>query len=831
MKKQAEILEKTKSEQNVEFILNQKKKLNNFCKPFAPSENNRDLIFSNDLDGNVLFMNQELLNTIGPIKKQLAVRNTSDLPFEYKIDKIISLVNDSHSGSRSFLYRTFLSANNKNAYTIEFNIIPLKSKADRFEILNIGRIIQQDNSSPAIRDMDNLLKEKINLMLSEIYSRSVMEKFHLIAENLSDNVWIIDAHSLSFNYVSPATLELLGYSFDEIRQMTIRDIMNESCYKSIIDKIRKSLSIEKKEKSDIKKVRNIEVEIFDKNHNHKWMQVRASLARDENGHIREILGIALDITGSKKTEKEYQNSIEKFRLLAENTSDNIWIMDILQKKISYCSHGIEKITGFSSEEILYKDFSRIFTPDSFRILKQHINDFYDKDKNIYQKIINGITIELEMWHKTKGSVWTEVCATGKEENDGNITEILGITRDISERKKAEEELKRAKNIAEESEKLKTAFLANMSHEIRTPMNAIIGYAALMSEDNPNSEHKEYLENINNNGKLLLSIIENILNLSKLEAGQFTIEHIPFCIKTLFHEIYSDTLLLLENKKDRIEFSYDIPDKISNWIYGDPTRMQMIFNNLLSNAIKFTEKGHIKFVVELCKNNRLHFYVKDSGTGIPAEKQEVIFNSFRQADACTTRQYGGTGLGLTITKRLITLMGSEINIKSKTGENHGSTFYFSLPYEIAEKENETEKPLPGEDESPAKKYRILLVEDNIINQKLTLKILEKFGYMVETASNGHEAIRKYESDSSINLILMDMQMPVIDGFEATKRIRFLENNHKHTPRTPIIALTAAAMRGDRENCIKAGCDHYIAKPFNYQELNRCIQKYLNPSFDS
>jgi len=389
-----------------------------------------------------------------------------------------------------------------------------------------------------------------------------------------------------------------------------------------------------------------------------------------------------------------------------------------------------------------------------------------------------------------------------------------------ERKKVEEEMRNARSKAEESDKAKSEFLANMSHEIRTPMNAIIGYVDLMLLDNVSMEHRGYLETLKDSGKLLLNLINDILDVSKIEAGQLVVENEAFSLKELFDAKESEVAAMISKSGAKIQLKKVYPTNIAAQIYSDNTRLQQILNNLLGNALKFTQEGTVEFGVSLKNNNMLEFYVKDSGIGVEEKDHAKIFEMFGQADASSTRSHGGSGLGLTISKKLVELMGGKIWVESEKGQ--GSVFYFTLPYNPVTVLTEGNKA--EEQPSEVEKDCLLLVEDNIVNQRLTKLILEKSGYKVLTANNGQIAVDMYQSHKEIKLILMDVQMPVLDGLLATQAIRDYEGMNG-LYRTPVIALTAHAMKGDKEKCLEAGCDNYLSKPIMMEVLVATIRKYI------
>jgi CheY-like chemotaxis protein len=386
-----------------------------------------------------------------------------------------------------------------------------------------------------------------------------------------------------------------------------------------------------------------------------------------------------------------------------------------------------------------------------------------------------------------------------------------------ERKKVEEEMERSRIKAEESDRAKSDFLANMSHEIRTPLNAIIGYVDLILEDDISEEHKEYLGTVKESGHLLQHVIDDILDLSKIEAGQLVIDKINYPVKTIFDYIEDTARSLLMQKKSEVKLVRQIDSAIPEYIITDPIRLQQIMYNLVSNAIKFTENGKIEFGVKLYNERTLDFYVKDTGVGIPRGKHGAIFEKFGQADASVTRKYGGSGLGLTISKKLAELMGGTISLQSS--ETSGSLFSFTHPL-IYETKKEAGKNSLVTKKNIEREQTALLVEDNLINLRLTQKVLEKKGIKVFTAKNGELALELFKKEQGIDFVIMDLQMPVMDGLTAIRLMREFEKE-KELRSKPAIALTAHAMKGDMESCLEAGFNSYISKPFSIDVLLRTI----------
>ncbi len=406
---------------------------------------------------------------------------------------------------------------------------------------------------------------------------------------------------------------------------------------------------------------------------------------------------------------------------------------------------------------------------------------------------------------------------------GNEKILAIYCYDITIYKISEKQLQITKDAAEVANRAKSEFLANISHELRTPMNGIIGLSQLLVDTAKEEEQKELASAVTNSSRNLLILLNDILDLSKIEAGELTLERIPYDIRHTVHQAV-DLLKPVASRKGVILDSVTSP-MIPERIMGDPARLQQIINNLLSNAIKFTEEGYVRIDINSNRNENdepeIHIYVEDTGIGIPEDKREVIFQKFTQADVSTTRKYGGTGLGLAICKELVEEMGGTIGVDSVVGK--GTTFYVKIPVEVAKSTN-NDKTARKESKRVSLNMdaNLLVVDDHPVNLLFMRKVLKKMGFNnADEASSGREAIEMAKK-KNYDLIFMDCQMPDVDGFEASRIIREAE---EHIGDVKIIAVTADAMKGARENCLDSGMNDYISKPVDVEKLQDVLSIWL------
>jgi len=547
-----------------------------------------------------------------------------------------------------------------------------------------------------------------------------------------------------------------------------------------------------------------------------------AMMRDGDGQFRGVVCIAQDITESKRLQAER----ERFNCVIEKSLNEIYIFDSQTFHFVDVNYGARKNLGYSMAEL------REMTPGSLKP-GFSMESFAELVAPLRARTVEKIQFDTVHRRKDGSQYPVEVHL---QLTDGDSPMFVAIILDISERRAAETLLVEAKAAAESSNTAKTEFLANMSHEIRTPMTAILGFAENLREgDLSDSEESYAIETIHKNGEYLLSIINDILDLSKVEAGRMTVEQIRCKTCPIIAEVMS--LMRVRADAEALAFHVEYIGAIPDTIQSDPTRLRQILINLIGNAIKFTETGEVRLVTRLVDDRHapyLQFDVIDTGRGMTQEQVAMLFQPFMQADTSTTRKFGGTGLGLTISKRFAELLGGDITVAA-TEKGVGTTFRATVRTGPLDGVRMLDDPMSATVVEAAADpvaqatlvdlggCRILLAEDNPTNQVLIAGILKKSGAAVTTAKDGRlaldAAMAAHDEGKPFDVILMDMQMPVMDGYEATQQLR--RNGYSG----PIIALTAHAMVSDREKCLKAGCDDYATKPIARKKLIETIQEQL------
>ncbi len=616
-------------------------------------------------------------------------------------------------------------------------------------------------------------------------------KYRYMFSNSPQPMWIFDVETLAFLEVNAAAVRHYGYSVEEFLSMTNKNIHPEEEITSLLNDIKLA------EKND--------------NYRGEWKH------RKKNGEIIfvEITSFSVDYNGREArhvvvndiTERHLAERQIKLLNRAIEQSPVSVVITNPAGEIQYVNPKFTELTGYSYEEVFGKN------PN---ILKsgEYSPEFYQK---LWKTILSGQLWRGEIHNKKKSDelYWeSEVIAPIINQN-GEIINFVAIKEDISEKKKMIAELVEAKEHAEESDRLKTAFLHNISHEIRTPLNAIIGFSDLLNEVQTTLADREYFSHIiSQNGFKLAEIINDIVNIATFEAGQEKLNLGLADVNQLMDDIYKKFKTKVQSKNLMFNQISTINDSEA-CIITDETKLMQILSNFLSNAVKFTEKGKIEIGCAR-QDSFLQFYVSDTGVGISKQYHQFIFEKFKQVEHKNSKFYSGNGLGLTIAKAYAEMMGGNIRVESEPGK--GSVFFLAIPFHPASRaEDQKNDDFISENDTTNQK-NILIVDDEVSNT-MYLEVLLKKKYNIIKASNGSEAIEMCKDHPEINLVLMDIKMPVTDGYEATKQIKIFR------PALPIIAQTAYALAGDENKALAAGCDAYIAKPIKKDLLLEKIHSVL------
>jgi PAS domain S-box-containing protein len=574
------------------------------------------------------------------------------------------------------------------------------------------------------------------------------------------------------------------------------------------------------------------------------VEIHEQLLRNAGSRVVGMRLAAIDMTEGKKSEDQAYEAATELRALFQTVPD-------LFLRVDRNGNVLDSTGGQSSDQFL--------SPDKFRSknLKDllpagamdQVQDAQEKARKTKAPQIVEFNVETragQLVYETRllpldweHSIATVRNITARKNDEKRLQEYA------QELERKNEELETALVTARDATQLKSRFLANMSHEIRTPMNGVLGMTDFLLGTDLTAEQQEYAGSIKKSADALLALINDILDLSRIEAGKLRLDHLPFSLPSTVEE--SSSIFALQARAKGLDFatatSSDLPEMVS----GDAGRVRQVLTNLIGNAVKFTDSGRIDVEVQLLRSTKdgivARFTVSDTGIGVPPDQQSRLFESFTQGDGSSTRKYGGTGLGLSISKQLVELMGGQLGVESQPGQ--GSRFWFTAnfgkaPVTVAAPAPPAppKRPVPTAPAPPPapkvpiptvpeklngghRKLRVLLAEDNEINQRIALRLLEKLGVGADAVDNGRAAVEAL-SQRSYDLILMDCQMPEMDGFEATAMIRNRERGKTHTP---ICALTANAMEGDREKCLAAGMDDYISKPVGLEKLREALERLV------
>ncbi|MEN8119139.1 MAG: ATP-binding protein [Bacteroidota bacterium] len=643
--------------------------------------------------------------------------------------------------------------------------------------------------------------------ISDFEKKSILksseEKFRRYFEDNMAIMLFVDPITKNIINVNSAAIKFYGYTREEFLKMRIYDV-NTVPYEEIDRKMKVAI---------MQKANHLYFEHKLANGEIRDVEMYASPFLFKDGKMMSV--IVHDVTEQKKAENALKSSKIKHQeisklleTLFDSIPDIIGIQDNKHNVIRYNKAGYDYLNLTYQQVVGKKCYKLIGCDTPCKVCATTL--VYNTKK----------ASKVERYDE-KLNTWLEIRAYPIFDENGEVFQVIEHLRDITDRKRFIDDLKNAKEKAEESDKLKSSFLANMSHEIRTPMNAILGFAELLNHDTlALDDKKEYVEIIRNSGIHLLDIINDIIDISKIDAKQLDIVETDFDLNILLLEIYQFFQSLIIEKGDKqvpLILHIDKPE-VEKSISTDKSRLRQVLINLVGNAIKFTEKGSIELSYEIKNSDTILFSVKDSGIGMTPDELKYVFDRFRQGDETYNRVFGGTGLGLSISKEFVELLGGRIWAESVKGE--GSVFYFTLPFKSAVRtqSNVTEKVEKDKSEK-LEGITILIVEDEEYSLLILEELLKQSGVIILTANDGLQAIQSCIDNPEINLVLMDIQLPRLDGLEATRRIK------KIKPDLPIIAQTANVLHEDKQRALSAGCNDYLSKPIDSKKLSKMVYKYL------
>lgn len=628
-----------------------------------------------------------------------------------------------------------------------------------------------------------------------------LNQLSTVASKINNGVVISNAKS-EVIWVNNAFTKITGFTLEDLTDKKLGDvIVGAETNKELVEKARLETTN--------KKSFAVELLAYRKDGQQIWLSIHNSIILDNNGDIESLIEIIIDITKRKESEQR----LELLSLVASKTNNGVSICD-KEGNVTWINEALENILGYTNKEVFSKKIGDLVKGK-------------DTDLSILEtareKALKGhpYNIELKVYRKNRTEVWLSIANTPLHDKSKNLYYQIEIISDVTERKQAEMQLLASKEEALQLSKAKEMFVSVMSHEIRTPLNAVIGLSNILHDDEKLEAQIQPINLLKFSADNLLNLINDILDFSKIEVGKMELENKRLSIRDLITDIV-DSFVFKIKEKD-LKLVYQINDNIPPLVRGDKTRLYQILVNLINNAIKFTEEGSITILVnlvtEINQKVEISFEIIDTGIGVASDKLSTIFEPFTQAETNTTRKYGGSGLGLSITQKLVSLFGGTISISSELGK--GTTFSINLIFNKFEEVDEIAKM-----ETPKVliniNARVLVVDDNEINTLLAKKVLTKYGLTVTTTDSGLSAIDLLKS-KAFDLVLMDVHMPIMDGYETTKTLRNQPDDYFKT--LPIIALTASIMVDNLHEIEACGMNDYQIKPFKPDELIEKIAKHL------
>ncbi|MEA5460781.1 PAS domain S-box protein [Arcicella sp. LKC2W] len=756
-------------------------------------ESVQDIIYKISPEGYFTFVNSVVKNRLGYTEKEIIGQHFSKLIVPNFVESLLES------------YRTMIKRRIESTYT-EFPVI-----AKNGQIIWIGQTVRLIQSENTVTELVAVARDISDRKATEDSLRATQTRLSTLITNLQKGVLVEDENRkivlVNQQFCDTFGIEtkpelLIGMDYSNAAEQSKHLFKHPNIFIAKINKIleKKRLIVDENlQMADGRILLRTYIPIF--------------LEKQYRGHLWEYS----DITEQYNARELIRKSEEKYRGIMDNMELGLLEVDndqiIIRAYDSFC-----QMIGYTQEELVGKSAQKLFLPHEFeQVLSQNQDE---------RKKGSASSYELQLKKKDGSRLWVIISGAPIFGEDGEVVGSMGIHYDITERKLLEQELEQAKLIAEQARQSEKQFLANMSHEIRTPLNAIIGMTHLLFDTRPNKQQYEYLDILKTSADFLLTLISDLLDMAKIEAGKVEVQNHPFDLAGLLRTTQRLFQIKIENKP--IELNLMIDGRISGYYIGDDLILNQILLNIIGNAEKFTEKGSIDIIVKQKKQDEefdwIEFKIEDTGSGIPADKVDMIFQKFKQINA-HGHKHKGTGLGLAITKQLVEIQGGTIRVDSQEGI--GSTFTFMLPY----RKSETEIiPTTHEIQVAPKNIngsRILVAEDNIMNQKYISSLLTKWEVNFIIASDGKKAVEQAQKQL-FDLILMDIQMPNMDGYEASITIR---NTKCLNQKTPIVALTASAMLDQKSKAMSAGMNDFVTKPFAPNNLLSILQRYIGSSPES
>ncbi|MBN2297254.1 MAG: PAS domain S-box protein [Deltaproteobacteria bacterium] len=744
-----------------------------------------------DLNGYFRFSNDSLCRILGCSREELLGVRYSEYVGEKTAEEI---------------FRTFnqVFEIGQDVEAAEWEFIRKEDSQRIYIEVSVSRIMSKNGKCKGFR---GIVRDVTKRVQAERALSESEQRYRLLAENIKDLIWTSDL-DLNFTYLSPSVKAMTGATVEEALQLNIRHVMNKETFKMIRSEVDAVLEQVRMGRSQNEKTVRLEFEHTRSDGTTFWADVNASVQFDSKGEPIGFVGITRDVTDKINAENERKKNEMKYHTILESIEEGYYEVD-MSGRLIFFNDTFYRMIGYSKHEMIGM---------RYRKFMDRINA--KKVLGVFSRVFSSGRPEMgfgwEFIKKDGSRIQVESSVMLMKGSDGEPAGFRGVLRDVTQRKQGEE-LKAAMIKAEAENRAKSEFLANMSHEIRTPLNGIIGMAELALDTPVDENQRSILNAINRESDTLLNLINDILDFSKIEAEKLEFENIDFDLRVLIEDLASS--FAIRSEKKGLEFFSFLSPEVPAHIIGDPGRLRQVLTNLASNALKFTGKGDIFIKAEMKREFddkvEILFTVRDTGIGIPIDKQDKIFESFTQADGSTTRKYGGTGLGLTISKRIVEVMGGQIGVTSSEG--HGSTFWFTA---VFEKQQEA-RSVYAIKEIDLGSLNVLIVDDNETNRYILMEYLKTWGCRAVESTGGEEALSMLAaasaSDQPFDLILMDFHMPGMDGFELTEKIREMPTCNK----VPIILLTSMGEHGDSNYCRAIGIQGYLPKPTRRDDLRRAI----------